>query len=298
MNRKVCVRLGILALLAIGEVQVADCQSLSCSDGKSRAPSVVDSIKITIADFQLTGDNTLSSDDRKKLLNRIKQLDLKIAVEENDSDWIAQIDSQVRDDLQEQGYFRVFTETTPYLIRAEDHSRNYVVRIAIDSGPQYQIGEIRFSGSTVFSKEELRVQFSLHQGDLFNVSEFWRGLAAMTKLYSRKGFIDMVAEPDMRMVESGERALPLVNILLKVDEGRQYHAGNIELHGLNQQTERDLRSKFESGQIVDAISLSDFLESHVAGPRLHSGDSPFILRRDYENATLDLFLDVQPCPKT
>jgi len=192
----------------------------------------------------------------------------------------------------------VFTETTPYLIRAEARSRNYVVSIAIDSGPQYHFGEIRFSGPTVFSIAELRAQFSLRHGDLFNVSEFRKGLEAMTRLYSRKGFIDMTAEPEFRIVEGGEKGPPLINVSLKVDEGKQYHVGNIEVHGLSQQMEHDLRSKFETGQAVDAVSLSDFLESHIAGNRMHSSDGPFRLRRDSANATLDLFVDLRPCPKT
>ena len=108
----------------------------------------------------------------------------------------------------------------------------------------------------------------------------------------------MTPEPEFRIVENGEKDLPLIDVSLKVDEGKQYHVVVIEVHGLSQQTEYELRSKFETGHVADALSLSNFLESHVAWNRLHSANGPFQLRRNFANATLDLFVDVRPCPKT
>jgi outer membrane protein assembly factor BamA len=71
-----------------------------------------------------------------------------------------------------------------------------VVNVEIDSRPQFRLDEIRFSGATVFSAAELRAQFSLHRGDLFDVSELRKGLSSMTKLYGNNGFIDMTPEPE------------------------------------------------------------------------------------------------------
>jgi outer membrane protein assembly factor BamA len=100
---------------------------------------------------------------------------------------LPQIESLIQETLQKQGYFQVLQPSTPYLIRAEAHERHYVVNVEIDGGPRYRLDEIHLSGGTVFAEAELRAQFSLHHGDLFDVSELRKGMESMASLYSRVG---------------------------------------------------------------------------------------------------------------
>jgi outer membrane protein assembly factor BamA len=289
------MRFGILALMAteLG-TQFAYAQSLNCSHRQSQVPATAQNTKITIADVELSGKNPLSDDARTQLLKHIAQLDLSVVQEGDDSDWLAQIESLIQETLQKQGYFQVLLSSTPYLIRAEAHGRHYVVNVEIDGGPQYRLDEIHFSGGTVFAEAELRAQFSLHHVDLFDVSELRKGMDSMESLYSRKGFIDMVPRPEINIDVKNL----LIDVLFKVDEGKQYHVRDVEIHGIDPQAEQALKSQFGYGQVFDVAPFRNFFEEHKGGlPTDVSLDDAIQVRRDLANASVDIVLDFRPCPK-
>jgi outer membrane protein assembly factor BamA len=288
------MRLGILALLAAVTLpQFPYAQSLNCRDRQSQVSPTLQNIKITIANVEFSGDNPLSNDARAQLLNRIKQLDL-VARQGDASEWRGQIEVSIREVLEKQGYFRLVTSITPYLVFAEARELHYVVNMEIDSGPQYRLDEIHFSGATVFSAAELRASFSLHHGNLFDVSELRKGMESMTTLYGRKGFIDMV--PQVETTIDGKNLL--IDVHFKVDEGKQYHVRTVEIHGLNLQAEEALKSQLEPGRVFDGSVFWNFFEEHKAEvPTDVSFDDVIQIRRDVANSSVDLIVDFRPCPK-
>lgn len=294
-GRRFYVQFGILALLAAMRVpQFAFAQSLDCRDRQSPVSATAPTIKITIDDVEFSGENPLSNDARAQLLNRIKQLDLSIARQGDDSEWLGQIEVSIREVLEKQGYFRLVTSITPYLVRAEARELHYVVNVEIDSGPQYRLDEIHFSGETVFTAAELRASFSLHHEDLFDASELRKGMESITSLYGRKGFIGMV--PQVEITIDGKSLL--IDVLLKVDEGKQYHVRTVEIHGLNLQAEEALESQLEPGRILDSSSLWNLLKEHNAGlPTDMSFDDAIKVRRDVASTSVDVLIDFRPCPK-
>ena len=196
------MRLAILAWLATVAVpRFPYAQSLNCRNQPSRVSATAPNIKIAIADVEFSGENPLSNDTRAALLNRIKQLDLSVLRQGDESEWLGQIEVPIRETLEKQGYFRAVTRITPYLTLAEAQELHYVVNVEIDSGRQYRLDEIHFSGETVFAAAELRASFSLHHGDLFDPSEIRKGMESMTRLYDAKGFIDMVPQPETKIDE-------------------------------------------------------------------------------------------------
>ncbi len=298
------MRFGVLALLAtVAKPQFVYAQSPDCTGDQSRSAAAAENIKITIANVEFSGENPLSNDARIELLNRIKQLKLGISPGKDDRDWLAEVEAPILEALQKEGYFQAHPESTPYLIRAEVHERIYVVNVGIDSGPQYRLGEIHFSGETVFATTELRAQFSLRAGDLFDVPKFRKGMESMARIYSGKGYIDLVTEPEFEMVaklkENTSEKSPVISVLIKVDEGRQYHVRAVEVLGLDQQMEQGLKSQLGPGRVVDAISLWNFFEEHKAAlPANISPEEAIHLRRDFANASVDFFVDFRPCPQT
>jgi len=295
MSRRFCVRSGILALLATVRMsQFPYAQSLNCRDHQSQVAATIQNIKITIADVEFSGENPLPNDARAQLVDRIKQLDLSVNRQGDDSEWLGQIEVPIRETLQKQGYFRVLPRTTPYLVRAEGHELHYVVNVEIDSGPQYRLDDIHFSGATVFTAAELTASFSLHHGDLFDVSELRKGMESMTRLYSQKGFIDMVPQPETSL---DDKSL-LIDVRFRVDEGRQYHVRSVEIHGLDLQAEQALKSQFEPGRVFDGGSLWNlFNERKAVLPTDVSIDDVIHVRHNVANTSVDLLIDFRPCPK-
>lgn len=296
MSRRSFTRFGILAFLATVRVtQFADAQSLNCPDHQFPDTATAQNVKITIAEVTFSKEYPLVNDARTRLLNDIKQLDLNVSREIDESVWIAEIEALVRDALQERGYFQVLLTSMPYLIRAETNERVYAVNLEIDSGPQYRLDEIGFSGATVFEAAELRAQFSLRHGDLFDVPVLRQGMTSLTRLYSGRGFIDMTPEPEFKIDEQNL----LISILVRVDEGKQYHIGNVEVQGLDGQIEQALKSQLNPGRVVDGISLWNFFEEHKTElPKNIFPEDAIRLRRDSANASVDFSVDFRPCPKT
>ena len=297
MGSQLYMGLSILGLLAAMAVPQRLCaQFLSCSEGQSQISPPVQNVKITIADVEFSGASHLTDDARAQLVNRIKSLDLHVVREEDDSDWLAQVERPIRDALQRQGYFRVLLRSRPYLIRSEAHERHYQITIEIDSGPQYRLDQITFSGATAFAIAELREQFSLQHGDLFDEPELWNGMASITRIYRAKGFIDMISKREEKIDEKSW----LVNVVFEVDEGRQYHVRTVEAHGLTSTLEQALKSQFVPGEVFDIGAFRNFVREH--SPELPKAvpfdDARIQVRRDATNATVDILVDFRPCPAT
>jgi outer membrane protein assembly factor BamA len=288
------MRLAILALLTIVAVpRLPYAQSLNCRNQPSRVSPTAQNIKITIADVEFSGENPLSNDTRAALLNRIKQ-DLSVLRQGDDSEWLGQIEVPIRDTLEKQGYFRAVTRSTPYLTLAEAQELHYVVNVEIDSGRQYRLDEIHFSGETVFAAAELRASFSLHHGDLFDPSEIRAGMESMKKLYDGKGFIDMVPQPETNIDEKSG----LIDVLLKVDEGNQFHVRTVEIFGLDLQVEQSLKSQLVPGQVFDERLFWNLLEQDKAAVPTDVTFRDLIqVRRDATSSSVDLLVDFRPCPK-
>jgi len=297
MGSQLYLRLGTLALLAAMAVpQRLSAQFLSCSEGHSQISHPVQYLKITIADVEFSGANPLPDDVRTQLANRIKRLDLHAIGDGDDADWLAQVEVPIREVLQGQGYFRVFPAIKPYLIRSESHEPQYMLVVDVDSGPQYRLGQMNFSGATIFTIRDLREQFPLRHGDLFDVTQLRNGMAAMTKAYSKKGFIDMVPEPEFQI---DEKSL-LVDVAFRIDEGKQYHVRTVEIHGLNAALEQVLKSEVAPAQVFDAVAFHNFFigENRPELPKNVQFDEAIRVFRDTTNAAVDIRVDFRPCPAT
>lgn len=90
----------------------------------------------------------------------------------------------------------------------------------------------------------------------------------------------------------------LIDVLFKVDEGKQYHVRDVEIHGIDPQAERALKSQFGYGRVFDVAPFRNFFEEHKSGlPTDVSLDDAIQVRRDLANASVDIVLDFAPVPK-
>ena len=86
-------------------------------------------------------------------------------------------------------------------------------------------------------------------------------------------------------------------MLFKVDEGKQYHVRDVEIHGIDPQAERALKSQFGYGRVFDVAPFRNFLEDKSGLPTDVSLDDAIQVRRDLANASVDIVLDFRSCPK-
>jgi outer membrane protein assembly factor BamA len=154
------------------------------------------------------------------------------------------------------------------------------------------LGELQVSGA-VFPADQLRGQVLLHRGELFDVSKIRQGLESIRELYQSKGYIDVTSEPETTIEEENR----IIDVLIKVDEEKQYRVGMVETHGLDPETERLLKSRLE-GQVFDGVAFWNFFDEHkTALPKDVLLTDAIQLRRDVSSSSVDLTVDFRPCPK-
>jgi hypothetical protein len=136
-----------------------------------------------------------------------------------------EIRERIRQALRDLGYFKPVVDEPTFAFPASGVAN---VTVKVKPGAQYRLGEIRFQRATVFPAAQLRDVFSQRNGDLFNATEFSRGLDDLRKLYGTRGYVNMVANP----VPSIHESRGIIDLILEVDEGQPFDFGKLYLEGV------------------------------------------------------------------
>jgi outer membrane protein assembly factor BamA len=68
--------------------------------------------------------------------------------------------------------------------------RTIVVTLAIHDGQQYRLKKITFTGNKQIATSQLRQQFEIEGGEIFDTDQIRQGLEQISYLYSR-GYINL-----------------------------------------------------------------------------------------------------------
>lgn len=172
--------------------------------------------------------------------------------------YCAQIGEIVRDGLQRHGYFKAAVEDPKCEIvkRVGDRISVNAAVVAV-LGKQYQVGPIEFvAPKHVFPDPEMRAQFPIAEGEIFNVEKVRQGMKGLKDLYCAKGYADFTPIPDLTFDEHTQR----IALKVDIDEGEQYRVGKLMVDGEESQPgakERLLKGwkKYEGGNHCDAGQL-------------------------------------------
>jgi len=137
------------------------------------------------------------------------------------------IGERIRQALRDVGYFKAVVDEPKFTYPTKGREIANVT-VKVEPGAQYRLGEIRFRRATVFPAAQLRDVFSQRNGDLFNATEFSKGLDDLRKLYGTRGYVNMVASP----VPSIDESRRIIDLLLEVNEGEAYDFGRLYLEGV------------------------------------------------------------------
>jgi outer membrane translocation and assembly module TamA len=145
---------------------------------------------------------------------------------------VQELAERVRLSLLDLGYYNARTKT-PQLAAIHDGqpSRSAEVSIQVEPGVQYRLGEIGFQGASVFPPDQLRRQFPIEAGSLFNASSIGKGLEGLKDLYVENGYVNFAAIPLPRINE----ARRVIDLTIDVDEGKPYDFGRLFLAGTEPQ---------------------------------------------------------------
>ena len=110
------------------------------------------------------------------------------------------------------------------------------LKIPVDEGPRYRVGQFEFDGNKVVKSEFLRPLFKLKAGDWYAEKNVRKGLEKAREVYGGGGYFEFTGFPDLKPVPAAEGpiagpSVPTVNVTMRFQEGEQYFVNRLTFVG-------------------------------------------------------------------
>ncbi len=100
------------------------------------------------------------------------------------------------------------------------------LRIPVEEGPRYRIGEFVFDGAAVLKAEALRTLFKSKPGRHYSEAVVRKGLEKAREIYGTIGYFEFTGYPDLTPREGG-----IVDVTMRLQEGAQYFVNTVTFSG-------------------------------------------------------------------
>jgi len=263
---------------------------------KPLAPEPPPTPKVVIAAIAFAPGTHIPPSVRDRIIGSIRSPQF---YDDPDQSWLQEMQEVgVLGVLLDSGYYRATAKAEAHLVEGNQQRRRYAVTLHIEEGWRYRLGDIRIESAAddktlIFPSSELRERVPMKRGEIFNVWKLRAGLEAIGKLYHTKGYIDMVSTPE---VHNGEYGGPL-ELVMKIEEGKQYRIGRIEFLGMDAKTQSQLRPQLRPGDAYNPDLIDElFRQSKSLLPSDASRRDFSVLLRSQAEGTVDLRFDFYTCP--
>lgn len=215
-------------------------------------------------------------------------------------DWLEGLqDVGIRGMLQDSGYFKAKVKVDARLVDRNERRNRYALILHIEEGPQYRLGNVHFKPADpdkpllAFSTRELRQHVHMGPGDLFSAAKVRSSIEEITKLYASKGYIDMVPEPQVLHDDDGGP----IDLVMKIDEGKQYRFGNIEFLGLDEGSQNQLKPQLRPAEPFNKALVDELLKRNTSVLPADATWQDVHLTRNAKEGVVDVRFDFYSCSK-
>jgi len=214
---------------------------------------------------------------------------------------------RVRAEYQNRGYFKVLVDDPKTEIHDTGHTGFHIplmqpgqgksvdITMPIEEGDRYRLGTITFKNNKAIQNvAALRSLFPMKDGDIFSREKVAKGLENLRKAYGTDGYINFTSVPDTKFDDEKK----VVNLIIDVDEGKQFYVRRIEFQGNTTTRDKVIRREIalEEGQIYNSRfwELSMLRLNQLGYFDQLKPDDPNTTERhlDEKNGTVDLTLKV------
>jgi outer membrane protein insertion porin family len=118
--------------------------------------------------------------------------------------------------------------------------REVRLRVPVDEGERYKIGKVDIAGNSTIKSEYLRQFFKVSEGDVYSKKKILKGYEKAKEVYGSAGYMEFTMQPEFsfRGIDpetgkpiGGTPPPPIVDITLKMTEGKQYFVNRITFIG-------------------------------------------------------------------
>ena len=215
--------------------------------------------KSKVKAINFTGNENFTSAKLLRKMKNTKQKSLHRIFKRSkfiEKDYLEDIE-KIKDSYKEKGY-RDANVSSSDPIHNDD--KTISLDITVKEGDKYYIGDITFTGNTVYSDKILQRQLGIYKGDIYNGVLLEKQIADdstpdaddLTNLYQNNGYLFSSVTP----VEVGVRN-DTIDFEIRVSEGKLTHFKNITVVGNDKTNDhvvyRELRTK--PGQIYSKAKI-------------------------------------------
>jgi outer membrane protein insertion porin family len=212
--------------------------------------------QIVVRNVRLNGVDQLSPSEQQQVVGEV-QRSYGIAS-------FSHINDRLREALQTYGFYKA-SVAQPMVTIVSGTGNNGTVDVAFDihEGQRYRLKAISFTHNHVFSPEDLRRTFGMHDGDIFNTAAARHAFSELRRLYVDRGYVDFQPIPEVIVDEPNA----MVTLLVDMVEGMPYRVGSLAFGGAEDTpgTKAKLLSswtKYE-GQTYSSDLLSRFIRENA-----------------------------------
>lgn len=159
------------------------------------------------------------------------------------------------------------------------------VEIVVDEGPRYRLGKALIEGNRVVSRSEILGLWNQRPGEIADGSKLQDLVFRKLKdRYDELGYVQYSAEFDPDFLEAqGRENDGVVNVMIVIDEGRQYKVGKVGFRGVGDKEREAITRQFalSPGEILTMKGLRAAIERFNEA----SGFEPVDVDRDVEMDT-------------
>jgi outer membrane protein insertion porin family len=130
--------------------------------------------------------------------------------------------------------------------RVEESGVGIIVRVPLEEGPLYRLGEVKVTGATVFSEEQIVQALDMKQGDPFSGEAVRTWFEKLKDMYASHGYINWTPIPQQVLrTPSSESAEGVVDLTIDMEEGSRFLIRRIEFTGNSLAGELFLRQRLQ-----------------------------------------------------
>jgi len=174
---------------------------------------------------------------------------------------------------------RVGQPSLKFIEDSRDKTTRYVaLRIPVQEGERFRVGDFAFDGNTVVKSEGLKAMFNVKGGEYYNEKKIRKSMEKARELYGSVGYYEFTLYPDTKPRGGPEpdadadnplappkpaakpAGPPIIDVTMRIQEGKQYFVNRITFTGNTHTRDKVIRREirlFEGGVFnTEALKFS------------------------------------------
>ena len=130
--------------------------------------------------------------------------------------------------------------------------------IPVREGRQYKVGDVTFTGNTVFDAQKLMPKLPLKTGEVFNRSLLKEGVEEMQKIYGDVGYIYVSIAPIFEPKQDAD----VVDVKMEIQENGQFYVNRIEFTGNDYTRDKVMRREMliQEGELLKVTKFRESID--------------------------------------